>query len=187
MAQPSTTAAACPSFEELYEEYNGPLTRYTTSRLHGVSDEEVQDRVSDVWLKIYQNYPSKWRDQGLPIGAWLFSIMRNAIIDWLRASRGRTVVQLDPAVHDPADDASESEVLAVLSGELMDEIIAVLDEREGDIIRLIYVDGWRLTDAAQRYGETLDATKKRHRRALGRVRTYLETGATRKRRRARLA
>jgi RNA polymerase sigma-70 factor (ECF subfamily) len=176
-----TTTAAPPTFEAIYTEYNATLVRYTLSKIRGISEDDAADIVADVWVKIYRMLPS-WEDQGLSVGAWLFTSMRNAIIDYLRATAGKSPVRLDPIMHDPVDETAESDVLDVLSTEIMEGIIAALDPRQAEVIRLVYVEQWRLTDVAEHFGETLDAMKKLHRRALVRVRTFLETGTTRRKR-----
>ncbi len=191
MTQPSTTAAARPTFEDLYAEYHPSLIRYTLSKIRGITEDDAADMVGDVWVRVYQALP-EWKDQGTPIGAWLFRMMRNEIIDRIRAFKGRHMIALDPTAHDVIDDASEAEILSVLSSELIEEIIQAmgdtpLGQRQGAIIRMVYVEGLRLTDVAHIYNETLDATKKSHRRILGRVRTFLETGLTRRKRQSRTA
>ncbi len=188
--QHMTTAAPSaperPTFEQIYGEYYAPLVRYTLSSLRGISEDDANDIVADVWVHVWQALPV-WQDRGVPIGAWLFSCMRNAIIDRMRAGGLKGVIRLDTDLHDPVDETSEFAVLSVLSDEIMAAVVEVLDERQAELIRLVYIEGWRLTEVAQHYGVTLDAMKKLHRRALGRVRTYLETGTTRHKRGARSA
>jgi RNA polymerase sigma-70 factor (ECF subfamily) len=186
MTQLTTTAAPRPAFDTLYEEYREPLFRYARARMREASTEEIRDLVADVWLKIYEALP-EWEDRGLPIGSWLYRSMRNMIVDWIRARKGRDTVSFDPDIHDAADSAAEDEHLDVLSSEIMDEILEILTGQQGELVRLVYVEGWRLADVSQLHGESLDATKKMHRRALGRIKTYLETGVTRRKRRARVA
>lgn len=185
MTQPLTTAR--PTFEELYAEHYDAFVRFAEARTWGILEEDARDIVSDAWVRIYETLP-EWQDRGVPIGAWLYRVLRNIIIDRLRAIQGkRATVSLDLDLHDVPDVAIDSEVLGIVSDEVMASIIDALDEKQAHLITLVYIKGWRLTDVAQEYSESLDAIKKFHRRTLGRIRTFLETGATRRKRRSRSA
>lgn len=186
MAAPLTRVAQPLAFEDIYTEYRESIYLYARSRMRSVDAEVVRDLVADVWVKIFEALPG-FEDRGLPIEAWLYRSTRNMIVDWIRARKNQQSTVLDLEIHDLLDDDSEREHLDILSDEIVASILASLKGRQRELIRLVYVEGWRLSDVAAEYGETLDATKKMHRRALGRIRTFLETGESRRRRGSRVA
>lgn len=71
------------AFALLYRRYRQPIYRYVRARTP--SDDDAADLAQQVFLKVFEALPH-YEDRGLPVGAWLFRIAHNAVID---ASRRR--------------------------------------------------------------------------------------------------
>lgn len=81
------------SFEKIFDLYYEPLCRYVRFRS---KPEEVEDLVSDIFLKIVRHLPRYKPQKGIlnsgrgAFSAWIFRIARNLIIDRYRTSREET-------------------------------------------------------------------------------------------------
>src|SRR5512142_1133999 len=75
--------------ERLWTEFHARLRRFVVSRLH--DEHAADDSVQDVFLKAHKSIGSL-RDE-TKIGAWLYTIARNAISDHYRQ---RPMEPLDP-------------------------------------------------------------------------------------------
>ena len=78
------------AFEKIFELYYDPLCRYVRFRSH---PEEVEDMVSDIFLKIVRNLARYKPQKGIlksgrgAFSAWIFRMARNLIIDHYRSNR----------------------------------------------------------------------------------------------------
>ncbi|MDQ2741914.1 MAG: sigma-70 family RNA polymerase sigma factor, partial [Chloroflexota bacterium] len=66
------------AFGELCVRYSGRLYSYLRARTQ--SDEDAADLTQQVFVKAFNALP-RYRERGLPFGAWLFRIARNLLID----------------------------------------------------------------------------------------------------------
>src|SRR3954462_2956928 len=72
------------AFRALYEAFAPRLYRFTLFRVRDPSDAE--DLVQRVFVKMIEALP-RYEQRGLPFGAWVFRLARNAIIDFERTRR----------------------------------------------------------------------------------------------------
>ena len=106
MAEPVTTdprvalarAGDDGAFASLYDEYSPRLYRFLLLRVQEPADAE--DLLQRVFLKVIEALPA-FEDRGLPFGAWLFRIARNAAIDFERSHR--STAPLDALVDRPVE------------------------------------------------------------------------------------
>jgi len=134
------------NFTELYDRYFNKVYNYV--RYHVRLPDETDDvtgRVFEAALNKFETYDAA----RAPVQAWLFTIARNAVIDWARARNKRSEVPLDDAAEQAgteprADAALEKKEEA---GMLL-EAVAGLDERSRDIIALKFSSGMTNRDIA---------------------------------------
>jgi len=119
------------AFDELYDRYAERIYRYALARLDEPADAE--DLLQRVFLKVIEALP-RYEDRGVPFGAWLFRIARNAVVDEARSPQQSTtleaaVLQTDPgpAPEDlaelTADRAMVRAALAALTPDQRDVVL----------------------------------------------------------------
>lgn len=77
-------AGDAAAFAEVYDAFAERLYRFLRFRLG--SHEDAEDLLQQVFLKVIQALP-RYESRGLPFGAWVFRIARNASTDAVRARR----------------------------------------------------------------------------------------------------
>lgn len=116
------------AFARLYDAYAPRLRRFLR---HQLGDQDAaEELLQRVFLKMIEALP-RYRSRGLPFGAWVFRVARNAVIDHRRTSH--PAVSLDAAIEqaatrgDPVESAERSQDRALLQAAL-DRLPA--DQRE---------------------------------------------------------
>ena len=87
-------------FGILIERYESKLNRYIR-RITNVTDEDRQDILQNVFLKVYTNLNAF--DESLSFNSWIYRITRNEVIDWSRRSqhqRDRGYIDTDDTLFD---------------------------------------------------------------------------------------
>ena len=113
---------------------------------HGTRREEIEDVVSDVFLKVYGNL-HRYRPEH-SFATWLYRLTLNHLVD--RARRRRRAgpqVELPSDVADPAPGATAGMIgdeRAALVRSALDE----LDARYREVLTLVYVEGFKVDQAA---------------------------------------
>jgi RNA polymerase sigma-70 factor, ECF subfamily len=121
-------AGDADAFAGLYDAYAPRLRRFLRHQL-GDAD-AAEELLQRVFLKMIEALP-RYRSRGLPFGAWLFRVARNAVIDHRRTSH--PVASLEAAAEqaasggDPVESAERSHDRALLQAAL-DRLPA--DQRE---------------------------------------------------------
>ena len=164
-----------PASEQVAREFRGRLLRFIRARVESSADAE--DIVQDVMLRMHRSV--KTLSSGERLGAWLFQVARNAIIDHYRA-RGRTTEVLDPmtsaesTANDVAgkaeDDPRRFERDAT---RCLDAFVDRLDGRQAEALRLVDIDGLTHKAAATRLGLTVPGVKSRVQRARAHLKKTL--------------
>lgn len=162
------------AFSQLYDAYAPRVRRFLR---HQLGDPDVaEDLLQRTFVKMIEALP-RYRERGLPFGAWVFRIARNAVIDHRRTSRPAEPIEaaLDqPATAgDPALEAERSAEATLLRAAL-DELPA--DQRE--------VLVWRFfaelspAETAALMGRSNGAVRTLQHRALQALRGHLDLGAS---------
>jgi RNA polymerase sigma-70 factor (ECF subfamily) len=142
------------AFGELYDQYAAAVYRFVMFRIGNAHDAE--DLMQLVFLKMIEALP-RYESRGLPFGAWVFRIARNAVIDHIRTRRSHDPIERvgDPVMRsvdgrDPAstvpDQIELDAALRALTADQRDviayrffaglspvEIASVMRKREGSV------------------------------------------------------
>ncbi|MDD5208087.1 MAG: sigma-70 family RNA polymerase sigma factor [Elusimicrobiales bacterium] len=137
---------AAMTFTELYDRFFSKVYNYVLYhvRLPAESD-DVTGRIFESALNSYGTYdPAR-----SPVQAWLFTIARNAVIDWARARNRRGEVSLeDAAERAGADPRPEAVFERKEEAGLLLDAVGALDDRSRDIIALKFSSGLTNRDIA---------------------------------------
>jgi len=92
----------------LYEEYYDRIARYAYARIGDRC--EAEDIASETFLKALESL-HKYRDQGIPIQAWIFRIAHNLVVDHLRkVTKNRDLpIEIESTIDD-SDPAATAEI-----------------------------------------------------------------------------
>ena len=142
--------------EKIYLEYREKVFRYVRGKVSSVADAE--DLTSEIFLKI-QNAIDSYDEEKATLSTWIYTITHNAVCNFYRDERKRTLSLDENALH-LTDDAG---VMAEIENEILKEQLAValetLTEREQDIIVLYYYHEIPLRDIAMKMGITYTNAK----------------------------
>lgn len=141
------------AFGALYDHFAPRVYRFL--RFRSGADADAEDLLQSVFVKMIEALP-RYESRGLPFGAWVFRIVRNALIDHARTRRAHDPIDVaaaaaaapertDPANRVP-DRIAVRDALARLTPDQRDvigyrffagltppEIAKVMDRREGSV------------------------------------------------------
>ena len=161
------------AFRELYRMYFPRVYRYVAYRLSSVS--EVEDIVSEVFLRSIEKIRS-FRYQGPgSFAAWLFAIAHNLVIDSHRR-KWRSMVKLDDA--NKLDDISlPPDLIAVRNEESRQlyQALRTLSKRRQEVIGLRFFGGLRNQEIALVLGIGERAVASHLSRGLRDLHVYLQS------------
>lgn len=153
--------------ENIYRDYHSKVLGYIRSKINNLQDSE--DLAADVFVKVYEKYDS-FDNTKASVSTWIFTITRNAVIDYFRTSKDYDEVPETIA----ADTSVEDEVC---NNDMLDSLAKALrnlDERERDIIVMRYYEGVSLKDIADKMGISYAYVRVLQKKALQALRDYLE-------------
>jgi RNA polymerase sigma-70 factor (ECF subfamily) len=142
---------------------------------YGVPRDDVEDVVSEVFVKVYENLRRFRPDH--PFATWLYRLAVNHVID-----RGRRHAREHRRVDMPAGLADPTPDPAVRAESSQDahrvrQALAGLPAHYRDALFLVYVEGLRLDEVSRWLGVPLGTVKTRLMRGRHALRRALEAGA----------
>lgn len=157
------------AFEPLYQVYVGPVYRYL--RLHTGSEEDASDLTQQVFLQALAALP-RYREQGLPFGAWLFRIARNLVINTTQRRRPTVAWELLPPAYEPTTNQDDPEAEALRHEKLtrLQQLLAKLDRHKRELLALHFGADLTLKEIAATLGKSEAATKKELSRTINALR-----------------
>jgi len=153
-------------YKYLVERFEEKLLRYIV-RLSGLSKEDAEDILQDVFIKAYQNLNDF--DTGLKFSSWIYRITHNEAITHLRKLKSRPKVIIDQGANDlalntlRADLDIEKNIDKKYLLENITGTIDRLDEKYKNVLVLKYIED-------KNYQEMSDILKK----PMGTVATLLK-------------
>lgn len=153
--------------ERIYIEFKDKVARYVRGKIGNEHDSE--DVVSDVFVKVF-NGLSDFDENKASLSTWIYTITRNAVIDYFRASK--RLCELPEELC--SEDDTEQNIINTEMLERLADALERLSERERDIIILHYYSGRTLKDIAEAMGISYSYTKLLHGGALKALRKHID-------------
>ena len=138
------------------------LRSYFGRRLVG-REHDVEDLVQETLIAMHRKRATY--DQSLPFTAWLHGIARYRLIDFLRRDKRTVEVPIDDGFEGTETDA----FAATLAKIDLDSLLAGLNPKQVDAIRLTRIHGYSIHEAAEMTGQSEPAVKVNVHRGLGRL------------------
>ena len=138
---------------------------------YGIRPMEIEDMVSEVFLKVYRNLHQYRPDY--PLSTWIYRLAANHVVDHsrrLRKERGRT--EMPEQVPDHAPSAREN-LESRERADLLRQALELVDSRYREVMFLVYVEGQKVEDTARLLGIPEGTVKTRLMRGRGAVRKIL--------------
>jgi RNA polymerase sigma-70 factor (ECF subfamily) len=158
------------AFDALIARWHGPLWFYIR-RMSG-RDEEAQDVLQDVWLRVFRGI-ARLRD-GSRLRGWLFGIARRVLMDRLRrqyAAPPSSDVDLDDLVAEPEPLDRETDLDALHAA------LEILPFAEREILTLFYLHDLSLAELAEALNIPVGTVKSRLFRARRMTRAVMQKEA----------
>jgi len=153
----------------LYEEYYDKLARYAFTRIGDKS--AAEDIAGEVFLKALESLKN-YREQGLPMQAWLFKIAHNLVVDYLRKAAKFRRVPIDTVeIVSEADPQAAVEVKIEM--ERVTRAMHSLTEDQREVIRLRFFAGLSSQEAGRILNKTDGAVREMQRAGLQKLRQIL--------------
>ncbi len=157
------------AFDELYRTAYAPVYRFIYIRTR--SKEVAEDLTQDVFVKMFAARPQAPASGSLL--PYLFTVARNAVIDW---SRKKKPLYDDDALASVADQTRSPEAEAELGADVTQMLDALqqLSEGEEAVLKLRYLDGLSTAEVAALLEKSEEAIRQALSRGLRRLRSILE-------------
>jgi RNA polymerase sigma-70 factor (ECF subfamily) len=160
------------AFSELYAEYADRVFRFCLARVGQISDAE--DLTQLTFLRVIEALP-RYESRGIPFGAWLFRLARNAVIDFVRARREHR--NLDDLVQRDDPTTASARIGAVEpNGAPPDELSLVLPfltDDQRDVLAYRFLAGLSARETGRLMGKREAAVRALQYRALATLRRHL--------------
>src|SRR3954447_4139591 len=169
----ASRAGGSEAFGGLFDHFHGPIYRYIASRVQRPSDAE--DLTQLVFVKALEALP-RYESRGVPFGAWLFRLARNAVIDHLRLHRDHAALDM---LVERADGTRGPDELASVRQEI-DEVaqaLASLTDEQREAIELRFFAGLSAREAAIAMGKQEVTVRGLQFRAIAALRRRLKVDA----------
>jgi RNA polymerase sigma-70 factor (ECF subfamily) len=151
---------------ELYRVFRPKLYRYLRRSVR--TDAEADDLTSEAFVRMLESiHRFEWRTA--PFSAWLYSIARNLLLDYVRAAGRHDRVAAAPT--EPVSDASvvhDEAVRAMALGEVA-RMTASLPKNQRDVVALRFGLDLGTDEIARALETTPGAVKIRQHRAVARL------------------
>jgi RNA polymerase sigma-70 factor, ECF subfamily len=154
------------AFEVLYDRYSPRLYGYLRSRCPHPG--EAEDLLQHAFLKLHQNRYSY--DATLPFMPWVFSIVRNVLVDYVRKRRptptedGKLISMADKSRGDLSDAPRE-----------MKDLLALLPPAQRHLIEQRFSEGLSFEEIAGAHGLTAVTVRKRISRTVKTLRDLVRS------------
>lgn len=160
---------ACERFvRALYRQHGNLLKRYA-ARLLGGDWHRAEDLLQEAFARA-------WRHSSLFDGdidkarPWLFTVVRNLVIDYHRSCRTRPV---ETQMSDVSETEFVNEADRVLTARVVAEALGELPRQQREVITLMYFSGYTVNQAAERLGIPPGTVKSRSFYAMRELRRLL--------------
>jgi RNA polymerase sigma-70 factor (ECF subfamily) len=160
------------AFGQLYERYADVVFRFLYAHLDNHLDAE--DLTVDVFFRVWRSLPN-FQDRGIPFGAFLFRVARNALIDhYRRSNRNANQVSIeDDQIGDTHADPMDM-TAASMQREEIREILSKLREDYRTVLLLRFMADLSPEETAEVMGKSPGAVRVLQHRALAALRKLMD-------------
>jgi len=150
----------------LFHRFHNEIYRFAARRLgdRDAGQDVAAETFADAFASIH-----RFRWQGVPFEAWLYTIARRRTVDHLRANARRQTEELRDR---PAPDHSDG----VIESTRLREVIAQLPPTEREVVELRFMEDLDVAETALRLGKRAGAVRIAQHRALAHLRFALSEG-----------
>jgi len=151
------------AFSRLYEYYISPIFRFIYFRVKDYT--EAEDLTQIVFLRAWDALPN-YLQKKTPFSSWLYTIAKNAIIDYWRKKKDWQISDLtQETIKDdkrPVDDLIEEEE----DFRTLRDAIGLLTEDQQEVIILKFIEGLSNKEIAKIIGKKEEAIRQLQSRAI---------------------
>ncbi|XUW99836.1 MAG: sigma-70 family RNA polymerase sigma factor [Dehalogenimonas sp.] len=153
----------------LFDEYYDRIARYAYARIG--DQREGEDIASEVFVKALKSLDS-FEERGLPMGAWLFKIAHNLVVDFHRKNSQLKKIDLEKVeIESGSDPAIDTE--RKIQVELVQLAMQDLTEDQREIIQLRFFGGLSSAEVGKMLGKSDGAVREAQSAALKKLRIRL--------------
>jgi RNA polymerase sigma-70 factor (ECF subfamily) len=153
----------------LFDEYYSKIARYAFVRVRNRT--EAEDIAAEVFLKALHSLES-YKEQGIPMQAWLFRIAHNLVVDHFRKTAKKKTIPIDSvqieSVTDPVRTTEMNIELARVN-KAMEQLTAA----QREVIRLRFFGGFTSKEVGQILNKADGAVREMQRAATQSLRNLL--------------
>ena len=155
----------------LYEGYYDKVARYASVHIGNRADAE--DIAGDVFLKALESLGS-YEKRGIPMQAWLFKIAHNLVVDYLRKTGKRRMIDIDSVV---LKSDRSPEVIAEINVEVerVKKAMEKLTREQREVLSLRFFGELTSKETAAIMGKSDGAVREMQRAATSKLRLLLVT------------
>jgi RNA polymerase sigma-70 factor, ECF subfamily len=147
----------------LYTQFHNPVLGYIRSKIR--PKEDAEDVLQNIFIKVSSNVDKLNSEEKLQ--SWIFTITRNAIIDYYRVNASRK----NMSMNEPEGDILEAETFDSTKGleQCMDRMINLLPDEYREIIIDSELKGVKQKELAEKYGVAYPTMRSRVQRGRERL------------------
>lgn len=157
-------------FDTLYSLFGERVYRYALVRVGEPAD--AQDLVQRVFLSVVEALPT-YEDRGVPFGAWLFRIARNAVIDIERGRRPHAALDALAEHPDSAPGPARQAESRAERALILDALLTLTADQR-DVVVLRFFGGLAHAEIAAVIGKREGTVRALQFRALATLRRQLD-------------
>ncbi|MGE5249356.1 MAG: RNA polymerase sigma factor [Bacteroidota bacterium] len=158
------------AFGQLYDECIDRIYRYVFFR---VTDEETaEDLTSQVFFKAWENL-DRCKSTGAPFIAWLYTIARNAVIDYYRTRKNTVALEAASALASD-EPAPDERIELQFETDSLQEALKELTNDQQQVVILKFIVGMSTDEIANHLGKRPGAVRALQMRALQALAGILE-------------
>ena len=153
----------------LFDEYYNKIARYAFVRVR--SRTEAEDIASEVFLKALHSLES-YKQQGIPMQAWLFRIAHNLVVDHFRKMAKKKTIPIDSVqIESVTDPVRTTEMNIELAR--VNKAMEQLTPAQREVIRLRFFGGFTSKEVGQILNKGDGAIREMQRAATQSLRNLL--------------
>lgn len=158
------------AFRMLYHRYSKYVFNLS-KRLAG-NKQEAEDITQEVFMRVWK-YAYSFNKEKIGIIPWLSRICYNAAYDVMK-KRGKGNIDFDEVEFAVGDLSTEKKLQIMVLRDTLKRAFNKLPKEQQTVIQLVYLDGLKQKEVAERLGIPLNTVKSRLRLGLKRLRQELK-------------